>query len=86
MEVMKLIWQDVGVGDEVKLLSAEALLHLDIVVTKPVFAGDLITLWEVIHSLVLIKTFVEVALAGAGGPKQVPLVRLCRCERVCLED
>ena len=86
VEVMKLVWQDVGVGDEVKLLSAIPFLHLDVVVTKTVFARDLVTLWEVVHSLVLIQPLVEVAFAGASCPQQVPFVRLRCSELVCLED
>ena len=58
MEVVKLIWQDVGLGDEIELLPAEALLHLHVVVTETILSRDLMTLREVIDPLVLVKAFV----------------------------
>ena len=58
MEVVEFVWKDVGVWNEVKLTSAKSLLHLDVVVTKSVFSGDLIALREVVDFLVLVKTFV----------------------------
>ena len=54
MEVVKLIWQDVGLGDEIELLPAEALLHLHVVVTETILSRDLMTLREVIDPLVLV--------------------------------
>ena len=61
MKIVKLIWQDVCLWDEVELLPAEALLHLDIVVAETVLTSDLMTLREVINSLELVKAFVKVA-------------------------
>lgn len=54
MEIVEFIGQNVGVWNEVKLFSTESLLHLDIVITKSVFASDFIALWKVINSLELI--------------------------------
>ena len=65
MKIVKLIWQDVCLGNEVELLSAEALLHLDIVVAETVLTCDLMTLREVINSLELVKAFVKVAFTRA---------------------
>ena len=62
MKIVKLIWQDVCLGNEVELLPAEAFLHLYIVVAETVLTRDLMTLREVINSLKLIKAFVKVAL------------------------
>ena len=58
VEVVKLIWQDVGLGDEIELLATEALLHLHVVVTETILSRDLMTLREVIDPLVLVKAFV----------------------------
>ena len=58
MEVVKLIWQDVGLGDEIELLAAEALLHLHVVVAETVLSRDLMTLREVIDPLELVQAFV----------------------------
>ena len=58
MEVVKLIWEDVGFGDEIELLAAEALLHLHVVVAEAVLARDLMTLREVIDPLELVEAFV----------------------------
>ena len=76
VEIMKLIRQDVGIGNEVVLLPAKPLLHLDIVVTETIFARDLVTLRKVVNPLVLIKALVHVALARGGRPAEVPLMRL----------
>lgn len=86
VEVVEFARQNVRLWDEIKCLSPEALLHLDIVVTQTVLAGDLVTHWEVVDPLELIKTFVEIALAGTGGPEEVPLVRLSVAKAVRLEQ
>ena len=65
MKIVKLIWQDVCFRDEVELLPAEALLHLDIVVAETILTCDLMTLREVINSLELVKAFVKVAFTRA---------------------
>ena len=54
VEIVELVWQDVGVRDEIVLVTPEALLHLDVVVAKPIFSGDFIALREVIDSLELV--------------------------------
>ena len=76
MEIMKLIGQNVGVRDEIKLFSAEALLHLHIIVAKSVFPGDFVALREMIYPLILVETFVEIALTRARCPEKVPFMRL----------
>ena len=68
MEVVELLWQDVSIRNEVKLGSAKPLLHLDVVVTEPVLARDLVALREVIDALKLVQPFIQVALARAGRP------------------
>ena len=73
---MELIGQYIGVGYEIKLISAESLLHLHIVVAKAILPGDLIAHREVINSLELVEALVEVALAAGGAPQDVPLVRV----------
>lgn len=83
---MELLGQNVRVGDEVVLISPESLLHLDEVVAKPIFSSDFVTLWEVVYLLELVKSFVEVALAGTGRPEHVPLVRVSVAKAVRLED
>ena len=62
---MEFIWQDVCFRDEVKLLPAEALLHLHVVVAQAVLSCDLMTLGKVIDPLEFIEAFVKVALTGA---------------------
>jgi hypothetical protein len=46
------------------MTSTEFLLHLDNVVAKSVFPSDFITGREMIDSLMLIKSFVKISLAG----------------------
>ena len=59
---MKFVWQNVGIRYKVELRSSKSLLHLDDVVAESVLASDLITLWEMIDPLKLVKTFIKVAL------------------------
>ena len=65
MEVVKLIRQDVGVRNEIKLRPTKSLLHLHIVETKSVFSGDFVALREVIDALKFVQTFIEITFAGA---------------------
>lgn len=86
VEVVELLRQDVSVGDEIVLTTPKTLLHLHVIVAKPILASDLITHGEVIDLLELIETLVEVTLAGAGRPQDIPLVRVSVAETVCFED
>jgi len=54
VEIAELIWQDVGVRDEVEVLLAEAFLHSHYVVAQSVLSGDLVTRWEMIDFLVFV--------------------------------
>lgn len=74
MEIMEFVWENVCVRNEIILISAKSLLHLYIVVAKSILSCDLITLREVINSLELIETLVQVAFARACGPENVPLM------------
>ena len=58
VEVMKFVWQDIGIRNEVILTAAKSLLHLDIVVAKSIFPGNLIALREVIDPLELIQALI----------------------------
>jgi hypothetical protein len=62
---------------------AVLLLHPDYVATEPVFAGDLMALGEVVDLLILVESFIDVGLAAAGRPEEVPLVTFCMGESVC---
>ena len=63
VKVTELVWQDVGVGAEVKCRLAEALLESDNVEAETVLAGDLVGLREVVNLLVFIEALILVALA-----------------------
>ena len=63
VEVMELIWQDVGVWDKIELIPAEPLLHLHKVVAEAVLPRDFIALREMVNPLMLVKSLVHVALA-----------------------
>ena len=82
VEIMELVWQDVSIRNEIILIPAKSLLHLDIVVAKPILSCDLIALWEVIDPLEFIEAFVQVAFARTGCPKDVPLVRISEVKAV----
>lgn len=74
-EVSVLIWKDVGVWHEVIVLSSVLLLHLDVVEAQSVLSSDFIRGWEMVESLELVKSFVQVSLTTATGPQHVPFVR-----------
>lgn len=63
MEIVEFVGQDVGVWNEIVMLVAELLLHFDKVEAKSILPRDLITHWEVINSLILIKAFIHKTLA-----------------------
>ena len=86
VEVMELLRQDVRVGDEVVLSAPEPLLHLHVIVAKSVLARDFVAHWEVVDFLELVEALVQVALARAGRPQHVPLVRVREVEIVGLKD
>ena len=86
VEVSELIWEDVGIGNDVEGLLAEALLHLDDVCAKPIFPRQLEAVWEMIDLLILIHVVVNVGLVALARPEQVPVVRLRLLEAVALED
>ena len=77
IEFAKLIWEDVSVWHEVEVLFAISFLHPDNVEAKSVFPRDLMTLREVVDLLILVQSFVEVALATGGAPENIPLMRFC---------
>ena len=54
VELVKLVWYDIGVRQEVKLCLAMLLLHFGHIDGKFVFAGDLERLREVVDLLVLV--------------------------------
>lgn len=85
VELTKLIRQDVGVRHEVEVLLSVALLHANHVEAEPILARDLMTLREVVDLLVLVESLVEVALAAAGAPKNIPLVALSGRKTVVFE-
>ena len=64
IELTELIRQNIGVWSEVKVLFSKLFLHSDSVETKPIFTGDLMTLWEMVDFLVLIQAFVKIALTA----------------------
>jgi hypothetical protein len=68
IEVSKFIGEDIGVREEVEVLLAELLLHPHHVDAQTVFAGNLITLREVINLLVFIESFIEIGFAVGGTP------------------
>lgn len=76
VEIAKLVWKDVSVWHEIEILLAKLLLHADHIVTQSIFSSDFIALREMVDLLVLIEPFIEVALAAATAPKDVPFMAL----------
>ena len=85
VKVAKLIWKDISVRDEIKVLFTEFLLHSYHIKAQPVLASDLVTLREVVDLLVFVKPFVEVRLAARRTPEHIPLMRLCMTETIILK-
>ena len=74
VKVAELVWQNVGVRRKVEGLLSEALLHANYIETEAIFAGDFVTLREMVNLLVLVKTLILVTLARRGTPQEIPLV------------
>jgi hypothetical protein len=85
-EVPVLIGQDVGVRDEIVGLPPKFLLHLHVVEAQAIFPGDFVGLWEVVDSLELVETLVQVSFTRAARPEEVPLVGLRVSEPIGLAD
>ena len=77
VEVGKLVRQDVRVGKDIEDLLAEALLHLDDVLAKSVFASELARHREVVNLLVIIHCLIDVGLYALARPQYVPFIALC---------
>ena len=41
---------------------------------------------KVIYPLVFVQALVEISLATAACPEQIPLVRFCVCKLICFEN
>ena len=77
LKFFDLIRQDIGVGYYViDPTSSELFLHFRNVIAKAVFSSDFIAVGEMVDSLVLVKTFIEVGFARGRGPKDVPVMRI----------
>jgi len=74
--IVPLLWQYKGLWDEVEVLSRKSLLHPAHVFSEPVLPSQLQTRWEVVNLLMLVQTFVEVALTLGVRPKHVPIVAI----------
>lgn len=86
MELIILVGQNVSVWNEVVLTDSELLLGLHKVETESVLPCNLVAHREVVNSLKLVQTFIKERFAGAGRPKDIPLVRVSISETVCFKD
>ena len=58
IEFTKLVWQDVGIWNEVKVLLSVPFLHSYHIEAQPIFPSDFVTLWEMIYLLVLVQALI----------------------------
>lgn len=86
VEVVEFVWKNVGIRNEIILIPAKSLLHLDIIVAKSILSGNLVALREVIDPLEFVQAFVQVAFARACSPENIPLVRVREIKAVGFED
>jgi len=63
VELSELIWQNICIRDKIEEGFSMLLLHFYNILAEVVLAGNFVTLREMIYLLVLVQTFVEVALA-----------------------
>lgn len=85
VEISKLVWQVVGVRNDIESLLAKPLLHLHHVGAEPVFACQLKTVWKVIDLLEITQIVVDELLVALTAPQQVPIVTLSRHEAIALK-
>ena len=86
IEVGEFIRQVVCVRNDLEVLLAKALLHLDDINTESILASELLGHREVVDLLVVVHVVVDVALEGLRRPEQVPIMCLSGLPSVCLED
>ena len=63
VKVAELVRQNVGVRRKVVGLLSKAFLHANYIETEAIFAGDFVTLREMVNLLVLVETLILVTLA-----------------------
>lgn len=86
VEISKLFREHICIRYKVKVVLPVSLLHAHDILAQLVLSRDFIRGWEVVDLLVFIETLVEVGLAGAVAPEQVPIVRLSGEEGIRLQD
>jgi len=60
-------------------------LHSYKVEAESILSCDFMALWKVIDFLIFVEALVQVALAAAGAPEDVPLMALGRSESSCFK-
>ena len=73
-QISVLIWQDIGIWNEIESITTKFLLQFYVIEAKTIFSGNFIRVREVIDSLIFIQAFIEIGLTTTAGPKQVPLM------------
>ena len=86
VEVSELIWQVVGVRDDVEGLSAILFLHGHDVLTQSILASQLKTVGKVVDLLELVQVLIDIVLVGLTRPNDGPIVILSLLEAVGLQD
>jgi len=86
VEVCELVGQVVSVRDDVEMVSAVPLLHLDDIGAQMILPGELGAVGEVVNFLVVGHVLIDVILERLARPQNVPLVPLSLLESVILED
>lgn len=74
VEFSELIRKNVSVGNEVEMLLSIPFLHSYDVEAETIFPSDFMALWKMINLLVLVKAFIQIALATGRTPKDIPLM------------
>ena len=74
IEISKLIRKNVSVRYKVKVLLAKPFLHSYDIIAESVLPCNFVALRKVVDFLILVKPFIDVRLATAGTPKNIPLM------------
>lgn len=85
-QITILVGKNIGIRNKIEGVSSKLFLHFHVVEAHSIFTRDFVRVWEMVNSLKLIETLVEIGLTTATSPKQIPLMRLCICKTISFTE
>ena len=74
IEFPELVWQNIRIRNEIKMLFAKPFLHPHNIVAQSVLSGNFVTLWEMVDFLVFVQALIKIAFATTWAPQNIPFM------------